>query len=485
MGVALFTLIMTFSPLAAAQETSQRVSASTAHTSYAAVRMMESSIGNIQARQTTTSDTAARTARRIYVFENGDQFQSVQVQPTGGSTGTILLDTVLLTGENLQVRYYDGTQLKTEKVVSGATYQLDNLYFSTDTMSAVVSRPVCYTDLEYESIELQQQYPATITVVSTARGYSIRFTAPAAPMGSHYEHFTLVGKGQLIDWSRSTAATEWGAFQLRDKNRWTYRGYYYKAPSNYLPSGDQVYYRIPVSYIPIKMLACEDPAAQELAIPMLDVMTELQNEAGYFPTHAGSEWLMNAYQIAPGFYDTRFSTDMALGLLTAYEKYGISEFLTAAQAYGDYFLDYTEKNHRVCVDQKSGEEGWLVEDYHSPDGNLPVHTSLNHQLSECYFLFRLEQATGNAAYGERAEQMTAGLTILGTRWIKPDGNLWYSISPNGTFGGVEYPYLTYNDLFDLQNMLQIRSGARNPILQQLMDSKLIWMQKNGITGYKR
>lgn len=56
---------------------------------------------------------------------------------------------------------------------------------------------------------------------------------------------------------------------------------------------------------------------------------------------------------------------------------------------------------------------------------------------------------------------------------------------DGTMGGTEYPYLTYNDLYDLQKMLEICRDGRDPVLQKLMDSKLQWMQANGIEGYKQ
>lgn len=64
---------------------------------------------------------------------------------------------------------------------------------------------------------------------------------------------------------------------------------------------------------------------------MLHVMLELQNARGYFPTRAGSEWLLNDYEISANFYDTRFSTDMAAGLLSAYQAYGIDAFWEAAK----------------------------------------------------------------------------------------------------------------------------------------------------------
>lgn len=57
----------------------------------------------------------------------------------------------------------------------------------------------------------------------------------------------------MIDWSRSDAQAQWSNYQMEGDNRWTDRGYYYTAPYNYIPTGENYFHRIPVSYIPIKM----------------------------------------------------------------------------------------------------------------------------------------------------------------------------------------------------------------------------------------
>jgi hypothetical protein len=51
-------------------------------------------------------------------------------------------------------------------------------------------------------------------------------------------------------------------------------------------------------------------------------------------------------------------------------------------------------------------------------------------------------------------------------------------------GGLDYPYLTYNDLYDLQNKLLLDTGATNAVLTTLMDRKRQSMDAQGITGYK-
>jgi len=122
------------------------------------------------------------------------------------------------------------------------------------------------------------------------------------------------------------------------------------------------------------------------------------------------------------------------------------------------------------------QSGILVEDYSHPDGNLPTHISLNHQLAEILFLYETRDPTAI----ETAEQMLRGIEDTVQYWIRADKNLHYACYPNGTFGGVDYPYLTYNDLLALNTYL-----GGNESLERLMEAKRMWMDKNNITEYNR
>jgi hypothetical protein len=440
---------------------------------------LETNDGDVVVSISRTAETTGVREVRSYTYENGDCFTSSRFQSAGA--GALILETVFLPGNNGTLRWFDEEGNLHQETLQTGVYSAGMYFLETDAEQMIVSLPRCYVDQENDSIQSVSASDGTMSITPCEGGYRIRLLAPGAPEDGWYTWYLL--QGGEIDWTRPEAAEQWGTYQMEGDNRWTYRGYYYTSPDNYIPTGEGYYHRIPVSYIPIKMLDCPDEAARELALPMLHVMLELQCPDGYFPTLAGSEWLLGDYEIDAGFYDTRFSTDMAAGLLTAWEQYGVEQFWQAAKAYGNFLVQYVQENHRVYT-APNGESGWLVEDYHSPNGNLPVHTSLNHQLCEILFLYRMERATGDTLYGQAADEMRAGITAVGTDWLQPDGNLWYAIYPDDTLGGVEYPYLTYNDLYDLQEMLMICRGQRDPVLQTLMDSKLQWMQENGIEGYR-
>ena len=220
----------------------------------------------------------------------------------------------------------------------------------------------------------------------------------------------------------------------------------------------------------------EDGACRMLGISMLDVMRRQQNELGFIPSRAGSTWLKNDYGIEPGYYDTRFNTDLWLAVVNAAENYGMTEWLPQAQRYADFLVDYAENHHSPVT---TGD-ALLVQDYWHPDGSKPTHTSLNHHSAEAIFLYRLAASIGEERYALVADRMVQGIDQTVSRWIRPDGNLHYSLSPAGVGGGADYPYLTYNDLAELQRLYVKRFGSPDAAIQTLAQTKLNWMQKNHV-----
>jgi len=73
----------------------------------------------------------------------------------------------------------------------------------------------------------------------------------------------------------------------------------------------------------------------------------------------------------------------------------------------------------------------------------------------------------------------------GSGWVMPNHNLYYSIKPDGTYVEGDYPYLTYNDLYDLRKYLSSSERPELETLTYLMGEKLQWMQNNGVTGYEK
>lgn len=61
--------------------------------------------------------------------------------------------------------------------------------------------------------------------------------------------------------------------------------------------------------------------------------------------------------------------------------------------------------------------------------------------------------------------MVRGIEQSELLWYKSDGDLNYSYKPDGTCSGQDYPYLTYNDLLELQRLYAagtVRKIRRSP-----------------------
>ncbi|MBR3691246.1 MAG: hypothetical protein IKL89_00920 [Clostridia bacterium] len=295
------------------------------------------------------------------------------------------------------------------------------------------------------------------------------------------EALTLRFSGECADWwlyaapgAKAADWLSWISLCAVDKfggdNRMTLDGYYYTTPENYKPSGPGLYWRIPAAYIATRLARqTEEHHAHQLSAAMLDLHTAHYNEAGFFPSLPESRWLSGDYAIGTGFHDTRFNTDLAYALLLLGKSEGISAYREKALGYAQFLC-----THADSAAERSENGGIFAPDYSHPSGNLPTLTSLNHQLAEILFLLETEKP----AYTAVARRLLLAIEDTAALWLRPDGDLHYARYPDGTFGGIDYPYLTYNDLYALNRYL-----GGNPALQLLMDSKLQWMTERGITGY--
>ena len=63
---------------------------------------------------------------------------------------------------------------------------------------------------------------------------------------------------------------------------------------------------------------------------------------------------------------------------------------------------------------------------------------------------------------ETADKLLLAIEDTGSDWIKPTWDLYYSIQPDGTYDGTDYPSLTYNDLFNLQAYITEKDRRAEP-----------------------
>lgn len=313
-------------------------------------------------------------------------------------------------------------------------------------------------------------------------GNELQLIAPATNGTTTADYTLAVSSAPLIDWSHPNSESLWSGYTNSGSGRWCYDGYYWPAPSTYVPSGNNVYYRMVDAYLCRSFLyaASVHRAAEDLVLCMLDVMADQQNSFGFFPTLPGSTWLSGDYGIGNGFYDTRFNTDLIEMFRKGWETYHIERFQLVLNRYFTFYQTYAETHHRATK-----HNGWLIDDYYNPTGGRRTHTSLNHQLAEILLLYQASDTLAAPALADLADQLLLAIEDTARHWIRSDHNLHYGIYADGSYGGIDYPYLTYNDLFALQCELEARGHGRSAVLDQLMASKKVWMDATGVTDYRK
>ena len=441
--------------------------------------------GAVTRTESEASGRAGQLLLRTYEDTVGCTVEMGRVLPRKATRRAQTAASYPLAGQNGVVRSYSaetGTW-SIEALTDGMTLGKGMYFVRTDAAECIIVTPMTYMPRENSSIEYLPAADGGLSVRETEEGYALTLTVAPLPEGCFSDFLVLRSDAPLIDWTADRSFVRWSNYRFTDANRWCYDGYYYTSPENYYPTGENYFYAQPSPYIANKMMRNpDDPASRALGLAMLDITREKQNEYGFIPTLAGSEWLEQDYQIAAGFYDTRFNTDFWLANLYAAENFGVEGWLDRVLRYADFLMDFVTNNHYTFG--AGAHEGWLAADYWSPNGAGGLtHSSLNHHAVEAVFLYQLAEATGEERYAAFADRMVRGIEAVGADWIMENGNLYYAYMPDGTMREGDYPYLTYNDLLDLQTLYTRRHGAENEVLARLMASKLAWIEANGVTGY--
>ena len=297
------------------------------------------------------------------------------------------------------------------------------------------------------------------------------------------EYWYMESTSRLVDWSTMKSFDELLPHDLSQTRRWSYDGYYFQTPSNYNPGGQDILYKHPSNYTGASFTKyAMNLLSKNLGYIMTETCMKNQNQLGYWETGPQSDWLYTDFKIGAGFYDTRFNTDFATSLLYAYQNYNNKEFLTSAVKYAEFFLQFIQSDSYTT---QNG--GILVADYgYHKATHEKTHVSLNHQLAEMNFLYEIYNITGEKRYLETADKMLIGIEDTRNQWVLSDGNLNYALYYTKNTNKMEdYPYLTYNDLFQTKALLNKLFKKTNDTIEFLMASKKMWMDNNNVTGYMK
>ncbi len=206
------------------------------------------------------------------------------------------------------------------------------------------------------------------------------------------------------------------------------------------------------------------------------------NDSGFIPTQPTSTWLSEGYGITGGFYDTRFNFDTIRCLIYADKFWNDATISQGVHKMLQFYLQFAESTAFTANGLP------FVPDYGHPLPNTLTHAqaepscSLNHYLTEGTFLLRAGYWYQNPTYFTRGLQILDTLNQSAASWIRPTGDLWYAIRPDGQMEKNDYIEVTYSDLASTLSMLKkLGLSDRYTGLQSLYDSKQDWLLRAGYT----
>jgi len=418
--------------------------------------------------------------KRVYQIYNGDV---VTMGRISGESGMHLIGQWTLDCEEVTIRYYDPSS---DEWIQDSLQEGIYRHSMVDLAAADGSSITAYTPKTYREhdcavLEYLPDSDGGLVATKTETGWLIRMQV-LLQEGCVSDYVLAESKQLLIDWGTENSSTFWKNCTMDAVGKWCFGGFYYRTPDSYTPSGVNYLYRCPASYLCSSFTAAAKyyRFGEDVLIAMLDTLSQLQNKDGFWPTEPESGWLNGDFGIPGGFYDTRFNSDLMDIYLLTDELLGGEALEKTMQRYADFFLRFAQKNH-----MQTPGGGWYVYDYGHPEVEAEVHTSLNHQLAEIIVLYNLADRLKRPALEILADRMLLAVEDTAADWIKENNDLHYRINPDGSYDRPDYPELTYNDLFDVQQLLERRRGSRSEALDLLMAAKLQWILANGVTNYKQ
>ena len=124
------------------------------------------------------------------------------------------------------------------------------------------------------------------------------------------------------------------------------------------------------------------------------------------------------------------------------KAFGHDDYTLGLKNYADLLVSQEGKGNIIRVDASS----FYIQDYFPGKQNMKTHSSMNHLLGGMNILLLAYQELGDPAYLQTAEAIQSALDKDVNKRLRPDGDIWYKISPDRTFVGRDYVHLTLEDL---------------------------------------
>ncbi len=299
----------------------------------------------------------------------------------------------------------------------------------------------------------------------------------------------VLTSGVLADWSEPLAASTALTMDATENNFHILPdGVYQYEPTTYSPrlTADDTQAHIYLSAAAWLLGPCADihsgSVFNTIGKSILYSYLDRINDSGFIPTQPTSTWLSEDHGITGGFYDTRFNFDTIRCLIYADKFWNDATISQGVHKMLQFYLQFAESTAFTANGLP------FVPDYGHPLPDTLTHTqaepscSLNHYLTEGTFLLRAGYWYQNPTYFKRGLQILDTLNQSAASWIRPTGDLWYAIRPDGQMEKNDYIEVTYSDLASTLSMLKkLGLSDRYAGLQSLYASKQDWLRRAGYT----
>ncbi len=203
-----------------------------------------------------------------------------------------------------------------------------------------------------------------------------------------------------------------------------------------------------------------------------------RGDSTYWETEVTSTYLKSLYGITAPFVDTRFNEQIALYLYNGGKALGHDDYTVGLKNYADLLVSQKQKGNILRVDNAS----YYISDYFPSAQKVKTHTSMNHLLGGMNILLLAYQELKDPVYLETAYSIQTALAKDKKKWIRPDGDIWYKVSPEYEFIGRDYVHLTLEDLIHSYEYWAAIDSKMLPVLEEMIRSKAGYLNKNKL-GY--
>lgn len=378
----------------------------------------------------------------------------------------------ILTFPNQKGKYI----LKKEKASSKATLSNKVTYLEGTKRYVKFGETISAKGLGATVCEIYK-YKADNVLTKSKDGFNSQITLNSIAK-REIRGYWILSLNPMVDWNHKTAFNTMIKMDFESDTLFFSDGVYRENMYNYVPRSSSIrtYFKNPAG---LQVRACKwvlDKGSlfKTVGVYTMYVFADSIGSKGYIPTQPLSEWLKSDYNIGYNFYDTRFNSDTMTSLLYIYNDYPDKYVLEKLTKYINFY-----KNYYKTRQYKVGK-AIFVPDYMDVSGKNKINpASLNHFIAETEVMFLYYNLTGDKESHKIALEMLNSIKLTSSKWIRPNGDLWYRVTPQGVFKTDDYPLVTYNDLVFFKHIIKTVEGKIPAEIEKMYQSKEKWAKNHG------